>query len=361
MTGTVLVVGASGLVGTASVESFAAAGWDVVAVSRRPPETAEGVNLRHVPVDLRDAEATEQAVRGLGDVTHVVYAAVHEMPGLIGGWRHHDQMQTNLDMLRNLLDPLTQKASVEHVTLLQGTKAYGVHRHAIRVPARERHSRDDHENFYWLQEDHLRLRAVERGFQWTILRPQLVVGPNYGVAMNLPPVIGAYAAICCELGVPFAFPGGAAYVTEAVDARLVADAALWATGAPQAWGEHFNLTNGEVFSWRDLWPALAEELGAQTGPDEPRRLAEFLPRHAAQWGAAVRRHGLRPLRLAELLGESHHYADFCFAAGAESPPPPAFVSVVKIMQAGFVQTYDTEQSFRYWLRTLVERRVLPGH
>ena len=37
----------------------------------------------------------------------------------------------------------------------------------------------------------------------------------------------------------------------------------------------------------------------------------------------------------------------------------AFVSTVKIKQAGFGEVYDTELSFRHWLRTLIERKVLP--
>lgn len=359
MSKTVLVVGASGLVGAASVDAFLDHGWDVVATSRRRPEVFTERPFRHVSLDLRDAAACRQAVRGLADVTHVVYTAVHEQPGLVAGWKDREQMEINLAMLSNVLDPLSEAADLEHVTLLQGTKAYGVHRHPIRIPARERQPRDDHPNFYWLQEDHLRARAGERGFAWTILRPQLVVGPNYGVAMNLPPVIGAYAGICREEGRPFAFPGGLPYVTEAVDTRLVADAARWAATTPGAWGEHFNVTNGEVFEWRDLWPALADVLGVETGPDEPVRLGQWLPTKAEVWERITRRHDLRPVPLLELLGESHHYADFCFAHGARSVPPPAFISTVKIKQAGFCATADTEESFRYWLQVLIDRRVLP--
>jgi hypothetical protein len=177
--------------------------------------------------------------------------------------------------------------------------------------------------------------------------------------MNLPPVIGAYAAVCREEGLPFGFPGGAPYVTEAVDVRLVAKAALWAATSPAARDEHFNLTNGEVFGWRDLWPSLAEELGVEPGPEAPCRLAEFLPEHAGTWDRVVVKYGLKPLALPELLGESHHYADFHFAAGASTAPPPAFVSTVKINQAGFTDTFDTELSFRHWLRLLIDRKVLP--
>lgn len=359
MPGTVLVVGASGLVGAAAVDAFLDAGWDVVALSRRRPEVASTAPFRHLALDLLDADACRTAAGSLAGVTHVVYTALFEKPGLVAGWRERDQMDTNLAMLRNLLDPLVEAAPLQHVTLLQGTKAYGVHRHPIRIPARERHPRDDHPNFYWLQEDHLRQVRAERGVGWTILRPQLVVGPSYGVAMNLPPVIGAYAAICRAEGRPFGFPGGLSYVTEAVDVRLVADAALWAATEPRARGEHFNVTNGEVFEWRDLWPALADVLGVTPGPDEPVRLGEFLPGTSDVWDEIVRRHGLRPLGLRELLGESHHYADYCFAHGAKRVPPPAFVSTVKIKQAGFCGTWDTEESMRHWLQVLIDRRVLP--
>lgn len=359
MTRTVLVVGASGLVGAASVDAFLDDGWEVIATSRRPPEIVSIRPFHHLPLDLRDPDSCREAADRLGHVTNVVYTAVHEQPGLVAGWQDPEQMATNLAMLRNLLDPLAHAASLEHVTLLQGTKAYGVHRHPIRIPAREREPRDDHPNFYWLQEDHLRGLASRRGFAWTILRPQLIVGPTYGVAMNLPPVIGAWAAVCQEEGRPFAFPGGLPYVTEAVDTRLVADAALWAATAPTARDEHFNVTNGEVFSWRDLWPALADELGVEIGPDEPVRLGEVLPTKAAAWDRIVARHDLRPLGLAQLLGESHFYADFCFAHGARTTPAPAFLSTVKIKQAGFTATADTEESFRHWLRVLIERGVLP--
>ena len=54
-------------------------------------------------------------------------------------------------MLRNLLDPLERYAkNLRHVTLLQGTKAYGVHVRPLSVPTRENRS-EMHEqpNFYW--------------------------------------------------------------------------------------------------------------------------------------------------------------------------------------------------------------------
>src|SRR3546814_21109495 len=84
--------------------------------------------------------------------------------------------------------------------------------------------------------------------------------------MNTIPVIGIYAALCREEGRAFSYPGHISYPREAVDARLIGDAAVWAAGNPRAWGEHYNLTNGEVFSWRNLWPGLAAFLRVRPGP-----------------------------------------------------------------------------------------------
>lgn len=359
MTSTVLVAGASGLVGTAAVERFLAEGWDVIAVSRRRPEVDHPAPFRHLAVDLQDPAACREAFGRLGEVTHVVYAAVYEKPGLVQGWYERDQMETNRAMLANLMEPLMAGADLAHVSLLQGTKAYGAHVHPIPIPARERAPRDPHDNFYWLQEDYVREAAARQGWTFTIWRPQLIVGPNHGVVMNLPPVIGCYAALCREEGLPFGFPGGAANVWQAVDTRLVAGALLWGATAEAAAGETFNLTNGEVFHWRDLWPAMAATLGVEVGPDRPVPLGEVLPTKAAVWDRIVARHGLRPIPLADLLGESHHYADVCFAYGAPQPRPPTLVSTIKVKQAGFGDTFDTEASFCHWLRVLMERDVLP--
>ena len=358
-TGTVLIAGASGLVGSAAAIEFADAGWNVIALSRRPPELLAGRGIRHLELSLQDAAACRTAAASLGAVTHVVYTAVFELPGLIKGWTDPQQIETNGAMLRNLLDPLRAVAKLQHVSILQGTKAYGGHVRPLRVPAREEQARVEHPNFYWLHEDYVRTAAAADGFRFSIFRPQLIVGPNHGVVMNLPPVIGIYAAIQRELGLPFAFPGGADWVWEAVDTRLVAGALRWAATAPNAAGETFNLTNGEVFSFRDMWPALAKTLGVEMGPDISIRLAEYIPAHAAAWQRVVERHDLRRIALNDLLGESHFYADMCFAYGATQAPPPTFVSTVKIRQAGFNGAFNTEESFCFWLQDLMTRRILP--
>ncbi len=357
----ILIAGASGVVGQSALDHFSRLDdWDVIALSRRRPDLCEGRRYRHLAVDLRDSEACRAAVSAAGHVTHMIYAALHEKPGLVRGWRESDQMTVNLAMLRNLVEPITSGAPrLRHVSLLQGTKAYGVHLHPITVPARERSPRDPHENFYWFQEDYLRSKAVECGFAFTIFRPQVVFGDAIGVAMNPIPIIGVYAAICREEGRPFAFPGGPSYVLEAVDARLLARALAWAAVTSSARNETFNITNGDVFVWRNVWPAIADAFRVEPGPDEPISLAEFLPKKADVWDRVVSRHNPRPLAMSDILGESHHYSDFCFAYGAGRNPPPVIVSTIKLRQAGFSDCIDTEDMFRHWLGMLAFRQILP--
>jgi nucleoside-diphosphate-sugar epimerase len=359
MSRTVLITGASGLVGSAAIDSFLEAGWEVIAVSRRVPEICSKKPFRHLAVDLQNSADCQKAFSALPQVTHVVYAAVYEKPGLIAGWQDPEQMSTNLTMIRNVVEPLAQGADLKHVTLLQGTKAYGAHLHPIRIPARERYPRDDHPNSYWFQEDYIREKAGRSGFGWTIFRPTIVLGPNVGVAMNTVPVIGVYAALCKATGKAFSYPGHVSYPREAVDTRLIGDASVWAAETPHAWNEHYNLTNGEVFSWKDLWPSLADFLHVELGADQPRSLADYLPAQAGLWQKIVEEHGLRPLTMNQLLGESHFSADSRFGYGLKAAPPPTFVSTIKIKQAGFTQVRDTEACVKHWLSVLVERKILP--
>lgn len=355
---TVLVAGATGLVGEAAVAAFAAAGWQVLATSRRTPDPMPD-GVRHIAVDLTDADACRAAFSGLKDVTHVVYAALYEKPGLLAGWREADQMATNRAMLRNLMEPLSEAADLQHVTLLQGTKAYGAHIHAVPIPARERAPRDHHANFYWLQEDDLTAKAAERGFAWTIFRPQIIVGAAWGAAMNPLLAIGVWAALRREQGLPLPYPGGAPQVMELVDPRLLGAAFLWAAEASAAANETFNITNGDVFAWPEVWPALAEALGMETGPDAPLRLAPLLADSADDWARIVAKHALRAIPLPTLLGESHHYADALLRPGVEAIALPILVSTVKLRQAGFAACYDSEDTLRHWLQVMVERRILP--
>jgi len=355
----VLIVGASGVVGRAAIEHFAALpDWRVTGLSRRIPDTQGDATL--LKLDLMDKTACEHVLSQLGHVTHVVYAALYEEPGLVAGWREDHQMQTNLEMLENFFTPLRKAAKdLQHFTLLQGTKAYGAHLHAIAVPARERWARDPHPNFYWLQEDFIRTEQKEQDWQWTIMRPQIIFGHALGVPMNMLAAIGAYGAIRKAEGKPLSFPGGAPVVFEAVDARLLARAFEWAGTNPDCGNHIFNITNGDVFVWRNVWPTIADALGMDVGDDEPILLQEEMPKRADLWDQQVAKYGLQPNSLQGLVGDSFYYADFSFAYGLKESAPPSLVSTIKARQFGFHDCIDTEDMLHDWFKRLQDMKIIP--
>ena len=355
----VLVAGATGLVGRAAIEEFAARGWDVTGVSRRIPDDLQ-CNAELISVDLTDRAACEQVFGAMTGVTHLVFAALYEKPGLFAGWRERDQMETNLAMLANLFEPLDRAATgLKHVSILQGTKAYGAHFKPIEVPAREDRPRDNHENFYWLQEDFLRDRQPGKAWSWTVIRPQIVFGHAVGAPMNPIAAIGVYAAIRRELGLPLSYPGGPPVVMEAADARLVGKMLAWAADEPACGNEIFNVANGDVFVWPYVWPAIARCFGMETGSPAPMVLADEMPKYEAVWQELVKRHGLKPHTIKELVGDSFHYVDGIGATGRDRAPPPAIVSTIKARRMGFHDCTDTEDMFAYWFDRLRALKILP--
>ncbi len=367
--GQVLIAGASGLVGHAAAAHFASLpGWDVIGVSRRMPDDLDGVRLESV--DLLDRDACERAFGAMPGVTHLVYAALQETPGLYPGWTDPELIERNGAMLRNLFDPLSRVATgLRHVSLLHGTKAYGLHHpdvgfDGVHVPLRERAPRRDHPNFYFVQEDYLHERRTETGADWgiTVFRPTVIYGDAPGNNMNPVLAIGVYAALLREEGRPLDFPGAGDQpaLHEAVDADLVARALAWAATAPAAAGGTFNLTNGDVFLWEHVWPAIAETLGMASGEQRPLSLAEELPRRDAEWAAIVERYGLHaPKRVLDFVGyNSLVYADGILGA-TRRRPIPALNSTIAARRAGFHDCMDTEDMFRGLFTRLQDAKRLP--
>ncbi len=356
----VVVAGATGLVGSAALRHFGASGdCEVVALSRRKPRDLHGA--RHVEIDLTDAAQCARIAQQLQGATHLVYAALYEAPNLVDGWRDESQIRTNDRMLRNLMAVLEPAApALTHVALLQGTKAYGVHVRPLTVPAREgRSEMCEQPNFYWAQENFLRELQHGKAWHWSILRPVLIVGLAMGGAMDLIPPLGVYAAMLRERGRPLDYPGGAARVSQAVDVDLLARAIAWAGEADAARNEAFNVTNGDVFTWENVWPAIADALDMKPGDAVPLSLAQSFPQWIAPWEALRRRHGLISPSLEAFVGLSFQYADYSMRHGRTDPGPPSIVSTVKINQAGFTEMMDTEAMFQKWFRSARASRLLP--
>jgi nucleoside-diphosphate-sugar epimerase len=367
----VVVVGATGTVGTGVIQEFARRPeWEIVGISRRPPKNPDGdvsERVSYLQVDLLDEKQCVEVGQTLSDVTHVVYAAVYEEVGdVVAGWRSGRQMETNERMIRNILSPLEGSAEgLRHVSLLQGGKAYGFHLvwpdRFPAVPAREREPRHQHDNFYWLQEDFVRGLQEGKDWAWTIWRPHLVIGGSVGSNLSALAVLTAYGVLEREAGRGMAYTGGPRYAFETTDVDLLARAIAWATDADTARNEIFNVTNGDVFVWENIWNPIADALGVEVAPPKPQALADTLPPRQDEWAKLVDKYELgSPSSLDAFIGGSPSLLDSVMAYGVErEDPPPLLESTVKLRQAGFGDCIDTEDMFRKWIKRLQDRRLIP--
>lgn len=357
-----LLFGATGVIGRAALAHFRTLdGWSVLSVGRTRP--ADIPTDEFLSLDLLDRGSCDVALGKLNDITHVIYAAVYEKPGaLIEGWRDPDQMAKNEQMLRNVMDPLQRSASpLEHVTLFQGSKAYGSHiEKQVPIPAKESWSRHNHKNFYWLQEDYLRASQAGKDWAFTILRPRIVFGGALGSNMNPISAIGVYAAIQRHKGEPLHYPGGLPRINQAVDTDLIARACAWAATSPNSRNETFNIDNGDLFVWQNVWPTICDALDMPMGENKPYFLENLLKDEAETWAKVVEHHDLlAPRDLSRVVGQSLGYTDWQMGTGKEVAPNPVILSTIKIRQAGFHDCIDTEQMFRKWFGIYRRNRLLP--
>lgn len=342
-----LIAGASGVVGYNLTEHLVAQpDWRTVALVR----TGEDVPGAHmIRADLLDRDAM-MTIDGLGQITHLFFPAYRFDPD------SKAEYEKNVAMLQNMLDALHRAgAPLQHVVLFQGMKAYGASIGPYRTPARESDPRILTNLFYYGQEDLARELGRERGFRFTALRPTRIFGIGFGNFANLLQSVAIYASLCKELGYPLVFPGSRkafGVLLEMTDTKLLAKASVWACDSPSAADEVFNVTNGDLFRWNQLWPLVAEFLGLQEGDPMPLDLKDSLADKSPIWQAMVRRHGLVEIPYERLV-------NWDFASSSFRNETEAHSSTVKIRRAGFHDCLDTPQNFLARLHEMRERRLIP--
>jgi hypothetical protein len=104
---------------------------------------------------------------------------------------------------------------------------------------------------------------------------------------------------------------------------------VWAAQSAVAANEAFNITNGDVFEWRRVCPALADALGSSPVLTRAQSVAEYLSDKSEVWDTIVAKYGLRHASLQAFVGHGDQHADFAFAYSA-AQEPHAFVSTVKL-------------------------------
>jgi len=341
-----LIAGASGIIG-AGVERALGARPDwrarrLASRDRGEPDT--------IAVDLNDRRATASALERAADTTHLFFAAYRPQPDAAS------EVAVNGAMLDNLLDGLKAAgAPLRRVVLYQGVKVYGVHLGEVKAPFYEDEGRHVPPNFYFTQEDTLRRRAAAGEFDWSILRPDVVVGDVAGNAMNIAMVIGVYAAVCAATGAAFRFPGTEHVyrdvLAQVTDAHLLGRASLWAATDPAASGEAFNFVH-EPFRWERIWRQVGDALGLEIASPVKMSLARQMADKGPLWSELVREHGLRDMPYDRLV--KWEFGDFVFNTGFDM-----ISDMGKIRRAGFNETIEPGAALVGAIRSLVEQKVLP--
>jgi nucleoside-diphosphate-sugar epimerase len=349
-----LIVGVTGISGYNLAERLSEDGWAVTGVSRRAPQGLAGV--RHLGVDITDADATRSALSGDG-FTDMFFCTWSRQA------TEADNIRVNGAMLRNVLDGLDCDGALRHVGLVTGLKHYlGPFESYGKVkpdtPFREEQGRLSYDNFYYEQEDILFEAAARRGFTWSVHRAHTMIGWALGNAMNMGVTLAVYGAICRETGRPFVFPGSPQQwdgVTDITDARLLAKQLEWAATTPAAADQAFNIVNGDVFRWRRMWGVLAEALGVEPAPypGHTTPLEEQMAQAGPVWDRIVERHGLVPSDLGQLASWWHSDADL-------GRPLETFTDMGKSRRFGFLEYQSSDRSFLDLFDRLRDARIIPG-
>lgn len=346
---TAVIVGGLGVIGRNLLHHLEPMDdWDIVGLSRRTPDFE--TRARFVPVDLLDRAETFDQLAGLRDATHVFYCAFQARPS----WAEHNA--PNLAMLANAVEAIEAASDrLQHVHLVEGTKWYGSHLGPFRTPAREDDPPHMLPNFYYDQEMWLRERQTGRPWSWSALRPQTVCGFALGNPMNIATVIAAYAAISKELGLPLRFPGKpGAYraIYQVTDADLLARAMTFCATDERAANDVYNITNGDFFRWRHLWPKFAEFYDLPLGDVQTIPLTEFMADKEPLWQRIVEKHGLRPIPYRDLV--AWPFADYVFGCDWD-----VMSDTLKIRAAGFHDYVRSDEMFLRLFQKFRELRAMP--
>ncbi|WP_420141954.1 SDR family oxidoreductase [Sphingomonas sp.] len=353
MAKTALVVGASGIVGSAVAGLLAANGWSVHGLARRPVNQP---GVRPVAADLLDAGGTADALRDLNPDAVFITTWLRQAS-------EAENIRVNGAMVRNLLNALPPPAGPRHVALVTGLKHYLGPFEAYgkgtlpQTPFREEQGRLDIENFYYAQEDELFAAAARDGFSWSVHRPHTVIGMAVGNAMNMGTTLAAYAVLCRETGRPFIFPGSEAQwsgLNDMTDAGQLARHLLWVTVTEAAQDQAFNVVNGDVFRWQWMWGRIANWFGIEATPFDGtvRPLEQQMVDDGDRWRAIAAREGLAEPDLDRLASPWHTDADL-------GRPIEVVTDMGKSRRLGFTGYQPTDDAFFALFQRLRAERLIP--
>jgi nucleoside-diphosphate-sugar epimerase len=238
---------------------------------------------------------------------------------------------------------------------MQGYKVYGAHLGPFKTPARETDPGHMPPEFNVDQQAFLEARQKGKTWNWSAMRPSVVCGFALGNPMNLAMVIAVYAAISKELGLPLRFPGRpGAYdsLIEVTDAGLLAKATVWAATNEQCANQAFNINNGDLFRWSEIWPKIARFFELEAAPPLSITLSTVMADKEPLWIDMIRKHGLAETAYKDI--SSWSFGDFVFSWDYDF-----LADGSKARRFGFHEYVETEAMFMSIFEDLRRRRIIP--
>lgn len=262
---TVLVTGATGLVGTCVARKLRDAGYRVQAMVRRDSnrDVLQQMGVELVEGDLADVESLPGAVQ---DAEVVVHAAAH-----IGDWGPAEKYRAiNVAALEHLLNAAMRTGKLERWIQISSLGVY---------PARHHYGTDEstppsltgldgYTRTKAEAEVLLRQHIEEQGLRAVILRPGFIYGP--GERHSIPRVIEKLE----DGSMKFIGPGDKLLNNTYVG--NLADAVLLAIDSEAAIGETFNIRDERLVTREEYINTIADYLGKPHPKHVPEWLARIL-------------------------------------------------------------------------------------
>ncbi|KAJ5869912.1 hypothetical protein N7455_004853 [Penicillium solitum] len=279
-----LITGANGITGSAILEHLAkhttASEWSRIIITSRSPlkTTVSDPRVEFIALDFSNPpeKLAEQMGVQCAEVTHAYFSSYVHKDDFV------ELNKANRSLFENFLSTLISVSKgLQNCTLQTGGKYYNVHQRPVPWPAHEGHPRlvSAEENFYYYQEDFLAEQQCGSNWTWNVIRPEAIIGytskPN---GMNEALTIALYFMVNKELETDAPMPTNSAYFNgtdDISDARLIADLSIYASTHQNCANEAFNITNCDFFSWRYMWPRLAEWFGAKASSDQVFKKTSF--------------------------------------------------------------------------------------
>lgn len=341
-----LVAGASGIVGRQLVNTLLHNEWEVIGLSRNALSHPEGIPL--VNVDLLDEQHSARMLQPLSGVTHIFYSA------WLNAANWTEMVEPNVTMLRNLVSHIEKTAPLQTVSLMQGYKVYGAHLGPFKTPARESDPGVPGAEFNAAQLTWLSHFQRGKAWHWNAIRPGVVGSTVPGNTMNLALSIALYASLCKAQGLPFRFPGSEQTwhsLVDHTDGGLLAEATLWASTSPMAENQAFNVNNGDLWRWSELWPRIANWFELESAPPVRLSFQQLFKDYRVIWRELA---GQRLVEADILQLNDGHFADFVFGWNYDM-----FGDGSKLRRAGFTRMQATDAMFFSLFTQLRAAHIIP--